>query len=154
VITPTSKSAAAVTGPYQLFPGLSAEEFAALKADIAARGVLVPIEFDETGAVLDGHHRLRAWAELRAEGVRVAPYPRVVRQLAGEQEKKAHAVALNLARRHLEPAERRELVSRLRAEGWSLRRIAGTLGVRRRFLGADIDPAAVTMARSRLEAGK
>lgn len=144
----------AATGRYQLLPGLSADEFAALKADIAARGVLVPIEFDETGAVLDGHHRLRAWAELRAEGVRVAPYPRVVRQLAGEQEKRAHAVALNLARRHLGPAERRELVSRLRAEGWSLRRIAGTLGVRRRFLGADIDPAAVTMARSRLEAGK
>ncbi len=134
----------AATGRYQLLPGLSAEEFAALKADIAARGVLVPVEFDETGAVLDGHHRLRAWAELRAEGVRVAPYPRVVRQLAGEQEKVAHAVALNLARRHLGPAERRELVSRLRAEGWSLRRIAGTLGigdktVRRDLAGASYD---------------
>lgn len=145
-------AAAAVVGPYQVLPSLSADEFAALKADIAARGVLVPVEVDETGAVLDGHHRLRAWRELRAEGVRVPPYPRVVRHLGDEQAKVAHAVTLNLARRHLGVTERRDLVRRLRAQGWSLRRIAEALGVadatvRRDLRGAAHDaPATVVGA--------
>lgn len=38
---------------FQVMPPLSAEEFSELKADIAARGVMVPIEYDEAGAVLD-----------------------------------------------------------------------------------------------------
>ena len=47
---------------WQLFPPLSDEEYAALKADIAAQGVLVPVVIDEdTGEVIEGHHRLRAW---------------------------------------------------------------------------------------------
>jgi ParB-like chromosome segregation protein Spo0J len=65
---------------YQSMPPLSGGEYADLKADIAARGVLVPVEVDERGAVLDGHHRLRAWHELRAAGVNVPDYPRVVRE--------------------------------------------------------------------------
>jgi len=32
-------------------------EFEALKADIAERGVVVPIDIDEDGEILDGHHR-------------------------------------------------------------------------------------------------
>ena len=65
--------------PYQVLPPLSDDEFAALKADIAERGILVPIELDEDGAVLDGHHRLRAWESWRAEGLTPADYPKVVR---------------------------------------------------------------------------
>ena len=38
---------------FQVMPPLSAEEYAELKADIQARGVMVPIEYDEDGAVLD-----------------------------------------------------------------------------------------------------
>lgn len=56
---------------YQILPPLDADAFGALKADIAEHGVLVPVEVDETGAVIDGHHRVRAVEELRAEGVRV-----------------------------------------------------------------------------------
>lgn len=41
---------------YQLLPDLTEEEYEALKADIAERGVMVPIELDEQGNVLDGHH--------------------------------------------------------------------------------------------------
>jgi hypothetical protein len=32
---------------YQLLPPLSEDEFASLKANIEARGVLVPVEYDE-----------------------------------------------------------------------------------------------------------
>ena len=49
---------------YQVMPNLSAEEYAELKADIQLRGVMVPIEFDEKGNVLDGHHRLQICGEL------------------------------------------------------------------------------------------
>ena len=52
------------TSKYQLMPDMSPAEFEALKADIAQRGVVVPIDIDETGEIIDGHHRYRAWAEL------------------------------------------------------------------------------------------
>ncbi len=117
------------SGPFQLFPALSAEAFAALKADIAERGVLVPVEVDELGQVIDGHHRVRAWSELRAEGVSVPAYPRVVRVLGSDDARVRHALTLNLARRHLSPGERAELVRDLAARGVSGRRIAGLLGV-------------------------
>src|ERR1017187_8447727 len=68
-----------VNQPYQLLPPLSDDEFASLKADIRAHGVLVPIELDTDGVMLDGHHHLRAWTELRAEGMRLPDYPRIVR---------------------------------------------------------------------------
>ena len=64
--------------PYQLLPELSEAEFATLKADIAARGVVVPVVVDaDSGAIIDGHHRVRAFEALRAEGIRVPAYPRV-----------------------------------------------------------------------------
>jgi hypothetical protein len=50
---------------YQLMPDMSPAEFEALKADIAERGVVVPIDIDDAGEILDGHHRYRAWAELK-----------------------------------------------------------------------------------------
>lgn len=38
-----------MTEQFQLFDLLPEDEFSALKADIAKRGVLVPIEFDSDG---------------------------------------------------------------------------------------------------------
>jgi hypothetical protein len=38
--------------PYQLLPDLSPEEFEALKADIAQRGVQIPVDRDEHGHLL------------------------------------------------------------------------------------------------------
>ncbi|MHB8671600.1 MAG: hypothetical protein ACYDAD_13760, partial [Acidimicrobiales bacterium] len=102
--------------PYQLLPDLSAEEFAALKADIAERGVLVPVEVDEAGAILDGHHRLRAWSELRAEGLRVPDYPRIVRSGLAEVDKRSLVRALNLTRRHLSAVQRRAVIAEALAE--------------------------------------
>lgn len=128
-------------GPYQLLPPLADDEFAALKADIVGRGVLVPIEVDQTGAVLDGHHRLRAWCELRAEGVRIPDYPRVVRRFETEDAKVEHALVLNTARRHLPVAGRRQLVIDLADRGLSGRRIAELLGVHHRTVGRDLKMA-------------
>jgi N6-adenosine-specific RNA methylase IME4/ParB-like chromosome segregation protein Spo0J len=93
---------------YQLLPDLTDEEFASLKADIAARGIMVPIEMDDTGAVLDGHHRLRACEELG-----ITDYPRVIRRGMTEDEKRAHVLALNLDRRHLSQEQKRDLVADL-----------------------------------------
>ena len=49
---------------YQVLPPLTDEEFAMLKADVALRGVLIPIEYDEEGNILDGYHRVRACNDL------------------------------------------------------------------------------------------
>ncbi len=89
---------------------------------------------------MDGHHRIRAWTELKAEGVRLPDYPRIVRAGLSEDDKVAHVLALNLARRHLTPKQRAEVVGMLRVKGWSLRRIAEVAGISegtvRRDLGA------------------
>ena len=104
---------------YQLLPDLTTDEYAALKADIAKRGVMVPVEYDELGNVLDGHHRARACQELG-----ITEWPRLTRLRMSEQEKTEHVLALNLDRRHLTREQRQELVAKLRAQGWSTTRIA------------------------------
>ena len=85
---------------FQLLPDLDVDDYRRLRDDIAARGVLVPIEVDEGGRILDGHHRSRIAAELGVD------CPRVVRSGMAEHEKRLHAVALNLARRHLTDAQK------------------------------------------------
>ena len=47
-------------------PDMTAEEFAALKADISTNGLLCPLERYE-GSLIDGRHRLRACNELGIE---------------------------------------------------------------------------------------
>ena len=124
---------------YQLLPDLRPEEYAALKADIAANGVRVPVVVDaESGAVLDGHHRARAVEELRAEGHKVADYPRQVVRLGSEEERVAFVLAVNLFRRSLTKSERRDLVASLRTKGWSLRRIGKALGVHHETVRDDL----------------
>ncbi|HAS51144.1 MAG TPA: S-adenosylmethionine-binding protein, partial [Gammaproteobacteria bacterium] len=92
-------------GLFQVMPPLSAEEYAELKADIQSRGVMVPIEYDEAGAVLDGHHRLKACTELGLK-----EWPSVVRLGMDEAAKRTHARKLNMARRHLNQEQRRGLI--------------------------------------------
>jgi len=93
---------------YQLLPDLTEDEYEALKADIAARGVMVPVEYDEAGNILDGHHRVRACAELG-----LSSWPRIVRVGMTKQEKMAHVVALNLDRRHLDESQRAMVAARM-----------------------------------------
>jgi len=109
---------------YQLLPPLSEEEYAALKEDIAKRGVLVPVEYDEDGNILDGHHRVKICEELGIKN-----WPSIVRIGMSEEEKTEHVLALNLDRRHLTREQRRELVAKLREQGWSLRRIGEKVGI-------------------------
>lgn len=115
--------------PYQLFDALTDEDYAALKADIAERGVLVPVEVDEHGNILDGHHRVRAWQELRAEGIDIAPYVKVVRPGLSEEQKRNHVRALNILRRHLTKEQRVRLFADMRADGMTLQQIADAAGV-------------------------
>ncbi len=90
---------------YQVMPELTPEEYAELKADIAERGVMIPIEYDELGNVLDGYHRLKICEELG-----IKDYPRVIRAGMTESEKLTHARKLNIARRHLTSGQKRELI--------------------------------------------
>ncbi|GIV22163.1 MAG: hypothetical protein KatS3mg023_3914 [Armatimonadota bacterium] len=106
-------------------PPLSECEYEALKADIAEHGVLVPIVLDAHGAVVDGHHRLRACEELG-----IKDYPVVVRQYPDEDSRTEDVLKLNLQRRHIDRARLKELAVRLYSElGWSQSRIARVLGV-------------------------
>ena len=115
------------SGRFQVVPPLSAEEFAALKADIARRGVVVPVECDEEGNILDGHHRVRACQELG-----IARWDKIVRRdLGDDRAKREHARALNLVRRHLSAEQKRDVIAGQlrdtpeRADQW----IADGLGV-------------------------
>jgi len=98
-----------MSAPWQILPPLSPEEYAALKADIAARGVMVPVEVDETGATLDGHHRQRACQELGIEP------PTVVRSGLSDAAKCEHVLKMNLLRRNLGPIAWAEAFRRLAA---------------------------------------
>ena len=128
---------------YQLLPDLSEEEYAGLKASIAARGVMVPVELDEDGNVLDGYNRVRAWGELRAEGIDVPDYPTVTRAGMDDHQKTIHILALNLARRHLTAEQRAELHVRLRQRGMSYRTIAEQTKVDVSTVHADVQKAGV-----------
>lgn len=126
-----------ITGDYQLLPELSDTAFEILKTDIRAHGVLVPIEIDDCGRILDGNHRCRAVRELAAEGVAV-PCPAIVRAGLTEDQKVEHLLALNVARRHLSRAQRGDVVNLLRARGWSTTRIAAAVGVTHPTVLADL----------------
>ena len=126
---------------YQVLPDLTTEEYNSLKSDIAERGVMVPIELDEYGNVLDGHHRLRICAELG-----IVDYPKIIRTGMSEPEKRAHARKLNMLRRHLTQEQRRELVREQLRETPEVsdRQIAAGLGV---------DKNTVNAQRKMLESG-
>lgn len=118
---------------YQLFDLLDSGEFDALKADIAKRGVLVPIEFDESGNVLDGHHRLRACRDLGLKD-----YPTVVRRFSSEDEKEEHVVTLNVRRRHLNGEQKRKWAEWFlrRHPDWSNNRVAAEVGLTDKTVGS------------------
>jgi len=71
---------------YQLLGKLRPEEYVALEADIRERGVQVPVEVDEEGNVLDGHHRVEIAKRLGK------PYETLVRRFATEREKREHVL--------------------------------------------------------------
>jgi hypothetical protein len=91
-----------MTSDIPSFSPLREWEYSALKADIAKRGVLVPIEIDaEDKTVVDGHHRLRACEELGIED-----YPIRFRSYASDEERKLTSIVLNTYRRQLTGVKR------------------------------------------------
>lgn len=132
IVDTTTGEIAASPTPYQLLPRLTDEEHADLKADIAAAGIRVPIDVDENGTIIDGHHRSWIAGELGITCPR-----RVVAGLTEEQ-KRQHAIATNVYRRKLSAEQRREMVARLRETGMSTRQIADVAKVPRSTVRDDL----------------
>jgi ParB-like chromosome segregation protein Spo0J len=111
---------------YRLLPELNAESFAALKADIAERGVVVPVLVDEFGAIIDGHNRARTCRELGINN-----YPVEVRSGLSEADKRTLTRKLNAPRRHLSRQQVRQLIADQSRDtpDWADRRISRELGV-------------------------
>ncbi len=114
----------AAAAVFQVMPPLSAEEYAALRDDIAERGIVVPVVVDQHGRLLDGHHRRRIADELGID------CPVEVHQVTDDEDARQVALTLNLTRRHLSREQRRELIAREAAArpGDSDRAIARRLG--------------------------
>ena len=125
---------------YQLLPELPPEQFAALKADIAARGVMVAVIVDEFGTIIDGHNRVSACRELG-----INDYPVDVRSGLSETDKRALSRQLNVLRRHLSRKQVRALIVEQVRETpeWANNRIAQMLAV---------DDKTVASVRDSLEA--
>src|SRR5215216_4101552 len=95
-----SETIAGSRGRFQLLPPLTPRELAQLEDSIRLRGVEDPIDIDEAGQTLDGHHR-RAIADRLG-----IPYEtRVVAGLS-EDQKRLHAIRRNTERRQLTKAQR------------------------------------------------
>ena len=128
-----------LTEKYQVMPSMPPEQFEALKADIAERGVLVPIDVDEDGDILDGHHRYRACQELG-----ITDFPTTVRPCLFEEERRIFARKSNMLRRHLSRAQVRHLIAEQLKDtpSWANNRIAQVLGA---------DSKTVASVREKLE---
>jgi N6-adenosine-specific RNA methylase IME4 len=126
-----------------LFPDLlrplSDHERTGLKADIQARGVVVPVLVDESLGVIDGGHRLTLAAELGLEAIPMEIHPGLT-----DEEKRGLALAVNEHRRHLSAEDWQELAVRLRQQGLSYRQIGEKLGVSVYTAHADVQAAAVS----------
>jgi site-specific DNA-methyltransferase (adenine-specific)/site-specific DNA-methyltransferase (cytosine-N4-specific) len=90
---------------YRILPPLDPETYAGLRANIAVNGVQVPVVRDERGYILDGFARVKIAKELGYE------CPSVTVRGLTEQEKRSQVRALNLARRHLDYAARRQVIA-------------------------------------------
>jgi hypothetical protein len=117
---------------YQVMPPLAHEEAEALRQDIAENGVQVPVVLDGEGEIIDGYHRVQAWELLKVMGYDVPDYPTIIRaDLTTDDEKRELAWKLNMARRHLNQAQKRAAVAAKLKESpdWADNRIAHLLGV-------------------------
>lgn len=120
---------------YQVCRPLTPIEYEALKADIAKNGVLVPVEVDENGDILDGHHRVMAWQELHDEGINVPQWAKLIRQGLTEEQKRNHARKLNLLRRQMEPSERKQIIAEMAQDNATLEQMAEAAKTSTRTVG-------------------
>ena len=104
----SKRSKKPVYEPVLKLPPLRYEDFTALKDNIAVNGVLVPILVDADGPrrkIIDGNYRKQIADELGYD------CPEIVHPNLEDDEKRTLARALNLARRHLNADQKRELIA-------------------------------------------
>lgn len=107
----------------QPMPELSPEQLDALRADIAANGILQPVIKDQHDRIIDGNHRAAIAAELGID------YPVTVITVADDAEAWDKAVSLNCARRHMTREQVREVIrGEIQRTGDSDRAIARRVG--------------------------
>lgn len=143
---PSGSSVDAWTAPavspehiYQTMPPLAQDDADALERSIRTHGIQTPIIVDEHGNILDGHHR-------REIATRCGlPLPVEVRRDLDEATKIALSISLNVDRRQLTAAQKREIIaaSLKAAPESSDNSIAKTVGVHNET---------VTAVRKKLEA--
>ena len=83
-----------------LVPDMRPSEWRDFYADIAFRGITVPLEILADGTVLDGRHRLRAALELSL------PRVPVIDAMLGEDDPATYMIKAAVLRRHLTDAQR------------------------------------------------
>lgn len=127
---PVSQAAA-----IQPFANLDTETEDALRASIKRRGVVVPIVVDQNGRIIDGHHRARIARELNVT------CPQVSRRVRDDEDANELAYSLNADRRQMSAEQRRQVVADLREQGYSLRAIAGVVGVSHQQVTRDLNKA-------------
>lgn len=89
----------------QFMPPQPAEVIDALRVDIRANGIQVPIVVDQHGRILDGHHRRMIADELGID----CPVETVV--VTDDEDAERRSITLNTLRRHLTQEQRRELIA-------------------------------------------
>jgi|SRR6185436_3359479 transposase len=114
---------------------LTAEEYAGLKADIAAHGQHFPIVRDQNGVTLDGHHRERILTELDIPE-RVWKIDR--RSFGSDKERRAFVLSANVHRRQLTTEDRKHLAEQLYANGKTQAEIGKELGVSQKTVSLDL----------------
>jgi len=117
---------------YQVMPSLTLQEYSELKDSIAKNGVLVAVEYDEDGNIIDGHHRVQACLDLG-----ISDWPKIVKVGMTEQQKRDYALTVNIIHRHLTQAQRQELIRQqlIRTPDKSDRQIAVGLRVSHHAVG-------------------
>ncbi len=116
-------------------PPLPPDQLDALRENIAANGIVVPIVVDSDGprrGIIDGSYRKRISMELAYD------CPEIVMPNLDDQEKRMMARALNLARRQMNTEQKRQVIAGQLQEtpGKSLRWIAKMLGVHHTTVGS------------------
>lgn len=125
-------------------PPLKTTEFEALKADIKDHGVKQPIDVDEDGNILDGHHRLKIDKNA----------PRNVVKNLDEGEKQAFVLVSGDKRRNMTEDQRRELLDRKKATAALLRESGKTQSQTAKLLGVSQPTVAAWEDRSNISADK
>lgn len=88
-----------------IVPPMSQAEYESLRDDIKRQGLHVPLLVNEKSVLLDGHHRLRACDELG-----IKPHVEVHAPFESELEEEIFVYKINLERRHINLAQRVNLV--------------------------------------------